>query len=487
MIVTTPSPSPLRRRIAAAAIAAGLLATAAAPAQADSIAYLKDGDIHLSTTDGSRQYQVTSGGGYSSVSQADDGRIVALRGDRIRQLDRQGTVLSEIVTPVSTTADPSMAFRGPFDPVVSPDGRKVAYSYYWQYTGYDPYCNPSTNCTVKRLYHGTGFTATDRVTAWDEPGFLRRSGWKDAHWLDDHQVLLSDPYILPNEDVVLWSPEDPDSLKRWFVDHAYYGDVTDSAMSRDRSALATVTKGGRRMSISRAVGLFHPQYPVRCFEASVEDEGEAARISSPTFNATGSRVFWATPKGISAATLPTFTTDSCGTLTDGGGVLVPGATAPAWGPADVPAPRQTPPPGGGGTPVPGPAPGPVPAPPTPAPAPAPGPGAGQGGTGGAVAPTPSAPVGARTALSVPRTPLATALRAGLRVRLTGMAAGPATVRATAGGRTIGRGRATVGASGRATVLVRFTAAARRTLGRRASATVTLRAGAARTTVTLRRG
>ena len=37
-----------------------------------------------------------------------------------------------------------MQFKGPFDPEISPDGRRVAYTYYWQYTGYDPYCNPST-------------------------------------------------------------------------------------------------------------------------------------------------------------------------------------------------------------------------------------------------------------------------------------------------------------------------------------------------------
>ena len=105
----------------------------------------------------------------------------------------------------------------------SADGRRVAYTYYWQYTGYDPYCNPTTNCYVKRLYHGTGFTDPNRLTAWDEPGFLRRSGWIDASWVDNGTVLLSDPYIQPNEDTVLWSPDDANSLRRWFEDHAVLG------------------------------------------------------------------------------------------------------------------------------------------------------------------------------------------------------------------------------------------------------------------------
>ena len=117
---------------------------------------------------------MTSDGGYSTVSQADSGRMVALRGDKLRHLERDGRVIAEIATPVSTTVDPSMAFKGPFDPEISPDGRRVAYTYYWQYTGYDPYCNITNDCTVKRLYHGTGFTDPNRLTAWDEPGFLRR-------------------------------------------------------------------------------------------------------------------------------------------------------------------------------------------------------------------------------------------------------------------------------------------------------------------------
>ena len=43
--------------------AAALTGSAAASASADSVAYVKGGDVYLSTTDGARQFQVTSGGG----------------------------------------------------------------------------------------------------------------------------------------------------------------------------------------------------------------------------------------------------------------------------------------------------------------------------------------------------------------------------------------------------------------------------------------
>ncbi|MDQ4125563.1 MAG: hypothetical protein M3134_08190, partial [Actinomycetota bacterium] len=324
-----PASKPLPTRLAAALTAAtAALCIAASPAAADSVAYVKDGNVWLSTTDGSRQYQVTTDGGYSTVSQADSGRMVALHGDKIRHLERDGSVIAEIATPVTTTSDPSMSFRGPFDPEVSPNGRRVSYTYYWQYTGYDPYCNPSNGCYTQRLYHGTGFTDPDRLTAWDEPGFLRRSGWIAAHWVDDEQVLLTDPYIQPNEDTVLWSPSDKDSLRRWYQDPLYPGDVSETAISRDKSAMVTITNGGKTIGFMRSEGLFHPNYPVRCFEATLDGDG---KLSSPTLSADGTKAFFASPEGVHAATLPKFPADSCPQATDPGRVLVGGATNPSWG------------------------------------------------------------------------------------------------------------------------------------------------------------
>src|SRR3954468_9252802 len=51
--------SPLLRKLLAGGGARIALAVAAPAASADSIAYVKDGDIYLSTSDGSRQYRVT--------------------------------------------------------------------------------------------------------------------------------------------------------------------------------------------------------------------------------------------------------------------------------------------------------------------------------------------------------------------------------------------------------------------------------------------
>ena len=60
-----------------ASVAAFLTLVIAAPASADSIAYVKGGDVWLATPDGARQQQVTHTGTYSYVSQADDGTMIA--------------------------------------------------------------------------------------------------------------------------------------------------------------------------------------------------------------------------------------------------------------------------------------------------------------------------------------------------------------------------------------------------------------------------
>ena len=78
---------------------AALTLIGAAPAAADSIAYIKDGNVWLSTSDGGRQYQVTPNGGYTDVSQADDGTTIGLNGVRLHRLDRTGEVLALTALP----------------------------------------------------------------------------------------------------------------------------------------------------------------------------------------------------------------------------------------------------------------------------------------------------------------------------------------------------------------------------------------------------
>jgi hypothetical protein len=173
----------MNRTLWASVLALFALALAAPAASADSIAYIKDGNVWLSTPDGSRQFQVTSSGAYADVSQADDGTMIALTGVRLHRLDRMGNVLADFDTPVSDTRPaPSKAFYGPFEPAISPDGTKVAYTYYYMTQSQSPTCFPPT-CVTTINEGGTGYSYADRQTGWDEPGLATtragatRHGW----------------------------------------------------------------------------------------------------------------------------------------------------------------------------------------------------------------------------------------------------------------------------------------------------------------------
>ena len=348
-----------------------------------------------------------------------------------------------------------MAFKGPFDPEISPDGRRVAYTYYWQYTGYDPYCNVTNDCTVKRLYHGTGFTDPNRLTAWDEPGFLRRSGWIDASWVDNSTVLLSNPYIQPNEDTVLWSPG-RQGLAQALVpgSRVLRRDIDDATISRDKSALATVTENGGPSSstiVDRSAGSSRTTP-----SAATWPRGD--RISSPTISADGSRVFWATAsRGIHTVALPRLGAKTCPPLTDGDKVLIAGASNPSWGPADVPPAR---------------------------PAAAAARSRPAARSSRAAVKTPTTP-GATIKLTVSKAKLAAALKKGLTLKLTGARSGKHALTAKYGKTTVAKGTVTVkNGSGKATL--RFSTAGKRKLKGRKTAALTITGAGARATVMLKR-
>ena len=146
---------------------------------------------------------MTTGGGYSDVSQADDGTMIALNGVRLHRLARDGSVLANFDTPVSDTRPaPSKTFYGPFDPAISPDGTKVAYTYYYMTQSQSPTCFPPT-CVTTINEAGTGYSFADRQTGWDEQGMGYHSGWRHPSWVDNDMTMISDPSHLPNRDVIL--------------------------------------------------------------------------------------------------------------------------------------------------------------------------------------------------------------------------------------------------------------------------------------------
>ncbi len=399
------------------------LAVVAPAASADSIAYIKDGDVWLSTGDGSRQQRVTSTGRYADVSQADDGTMIALTGVRLHRLDRQGRVLADFDTPVSDTRPaPAKTFYGPFDPAISPDGTKVAYTYHYMTQSQSPTCLPPT-CFVGINEGGTGYSWADRQTGWDDPVLGKHSGWRNPSWIDNDTVMISDPTHALNYDVILDTLSDGDSgnlVKGWFSDmvdnnpHVSGGDIT-----RDRTKIAFATGENDSTLTVSAVPQFPTVFkdgdspvssrPIICYRYS----GPAGHYSTPTFSPDGGRLAWAEDNGIKVVTVPSF---AGGCTLDGATptapLVIPGGSQPDWGPADVPS--------GGGT------------------------------TGGGLK--------AKAA----KTRLGRALAKGFGVKVTVPAAGRVTAAATDRGLKVASGAKRV-AAGKATVKLRFTRGARAAL------------------------
>jgi hypothetical protein len=429
------------RTIAALAVAASLVA--ASPAAADSIAYIKDGNVWLSTSDGSRQFQVTAGGGYSDVTQADDGTMVALTGVRLHKLDRQGNVLADFDTPVSDTRPKgARVFDGPYDPAISPDGSKLAYTYYYTGVSQDPTCFPP-RCATVQYEGGTGYSYTDRQTGWDEPGLGKHSGWLFPSWIDNENTLLTHATHWPNKEVVLDQVGDgPALLRDWFTDTTNgndNGQMAYAEMNRQKTKIAILAGAGDQQLRIYKVRTFPHGGPHGDWGNSLTDEEfpyicgiygnkNGEKFGPPSWSPDGTQLAYSNGDGIETVTIPDWSGDTCSNegFTDGK-VIIPGASQPDWGPADVPPAR------------------------------------------------PEVPKGALK-VSAKKASLRKTLRRGLKVTVQVPGAGAVAGVAKRGSKVLASGSGHVDGAGAATLTLRFTKKAKRTLARKRRAKVTVRVG-----------
>jgi hypothetical protein len=347
-----PTSFPTRAALAAV-VTAAFAVLPATGASADSIAYVKKGDVWLATPDGTRQVQVTHSGRYSYVSQADDGTMIALApGERLHRLSRTGDVLADFPTYVSDGAPqsgPVNKFHGPFAPEISPDGRLVAFE--WFNDSYDngnsSGCNPSSQppCYVLNSSQGVGITRSDRFTGYEAYGLL--TGWIGPHWMSNDKLLRSYSNGVMNEDAVfndIGPGKGDKAMDRWFYDETGVG-LYEVELSRDRKVVAAIAgQNDEQLRVYRPLvepygapdpnmGPFAHNDPIveGCFWLGDPIGG---KFESLSLAPDGRHIAYGVGNGIWVADIPDLSA-GCAMPTENK-LRIPGGRFPHWGPADVP-------------------------------------------------------------------------------------------------------------------------------------------------------
>ena len=386
----------LPRMLLVAGLAA-LLAPAAA--NADSIVYIDQGNVWSATPDGARKVQLTAGGGWHSPTQADDGTIAAVQGaGPIQVMARDGRPIRTITTEMARSSNGGMFEARPTDLSFSPDGTKIAYSYY------SFSCPPGSSCGAQR---STFYT--DATTATPIETYGNQFGVSNPEWVTNSRTLVFGGYgrQVSIDDL---GPGDY-SHEPWMVPN---GDMGDGEVTRDGKRLAVTSDYGEntRLSFFAVSGDITNGSSAGVSGVGVQHDQPGPELRRPDVGAGQRRDRVAEQQGHRGLAVHGVRPGQCEAPND----LLLSATGsePDWGPADPPAAAYTPP-----------APGPTP-----------------------TTPAPTTPASATIAL-----PKATAkaLRKGLAVKVTVPAAGKVTLVATVKGRKVASGKATAKKAGTVTV------------------------------------
>jgi hypothetical protein len=430
----------VKRRLATAlaGVCCAASLVAAAPAAADSLVFVKDGNVWLSNPDGSGQYQVTfdgtPGNPYVSPSQADDGTLVAGRaqpnGGPLYRLRQNGELINTI--PVGAM------LAGPFAPQVSPDGQLVAFEHVFS-RSVNGYIETSSDVRFTRADGSTpnGFGEAGR-------------GAGAPSWIDSGRAFVGintiATTVVPGQASVEWW-SDYDHQPTWFS----FGQSVEDGEVAANGSIAVVRGEGSTGTIQlyRSSGGFTTLPTPTCTLSEPSPGPAGQEFVDPTFSPSGAALAWQEGNGI-------WIEDVDPGCKGNPQLLIPGASEPDWGPAPVnPGPRSVP--AGPGAPA-GQAPASQPQDQV-RPAPK---GPGKDGPGAK---------GLAAAIIAPK--LGRALAKGLAVSLVAPGGGTVSAAAKLGAKQVASGTLAVKEAGAATVVLRFSPQARRQLASRSQIALTV--------------
>ncbi|QIG45184.1 hypothetical protein G5V58_22615 [Nocardioides anomalus] len=298
---------------------------AAPSSYAGSIVFIKANNVWLAKGDGSGQYQVTTNGSadspWSSPTQSDTGVIAASHGQDIVVMSQNGTVLRTI-DPTPLTDSVSHPVDGvPQDLAFSPDGTKIAYTFY----SYG--CPIGADCLARTA---TGITAATGLTPAATYGTTYQ---RTPSWIGNGRTLQSGGW---GSHMKLKDVGGAEQL--WFNDYDYAADATDlgdGEVSPDGHWLAAVRGYSSSAQIiwyavsgNPATDNPPPVPDPRC------STGKQAGFADPTWAPDSNAVAWQEPDGIWVKDDPADCTAPQPRL------LVAGGSEPDWSAAAAnPAPR----------------------------------------------------------------------------------------------------------------------------------------------------
>jgi hypothetical protein len=330
-----------RRRLAVViAAAAGSLA-GAGEARADSIVYVRGGDVWLARGDGTGARALTRDGTrqdpYRSPTQSDRGVIVALKGRRdVVLIDRRGRRRPRAR---DITGGPTP----PFDPIlvdaaISPDGRTLASTMWLTTRDQDPVPGGPTGTDL-------GTTVWYSGVRTGAPIGQTRDG-QSPTWIGNRDLVVFAPNVYHSADAWTVGLAAPESPVQWFQDRVVVDvlDPTDGApldhgeLTRARDGIALVrgpnTTASTEVTSIRlyAVAGLTARPTERCDVRAAP----STRYDDPSWSPDGRRLAWGERDGIWVTPVAPGA-GGCGLAPRR---LIAGGSQPDWGPANVPRRRR---------------------------------------------------------------------------------------------------------------------------------------------------
>jgi hypothetical protein len=269
------------------------MAALAPAALADSIVYEKNGNVWLANPDGTGQRQLTSSGGYSKPTQANDGTIVAVKNHLLQRLNRTGKLLN-------LAGDSGGS--GPVAPALSPDGSLVAYDYN----------NTGPNAPG---FH-TVLSYSTRQTGHDE--IYNITGRINPSWIGGDKLLMFDSSPGFTGDTLI------QTLGGGFA-QPWYEDSTLSLSGGEIDASQT-RFAATDTNIIRLYRLNAPP-PAIAVEPRCDLSNPTGHFFRPTWSPDGRSLAWQEDDGIWVAAIDL---DNCAAIQ--AEPVIAGGKAPDWGP-----------------------------------------------------------------------------------------------------------------------------------------------------------